>query len=205
MIKQLALTTTILALAIAASYAGYLIATPPASTIEFNAPAVSEDGRGVMIPFKLSIKPGEGRLLVNIAQTSFKADVENSLRKAKANAEKFMSVSLQHADLIVEAQPQQKIVGGESAGAAFTIAIISLYSGHALNKQATVSATINENGDIGEVDGIEEKIIAAREAGKTTFVVSKQQKIKSEESLRHLGIQIIRASNITEAAQHLLS
>ncbi|MGC8851370.1 MAG: hypothetical protein ACP5O3_04065, partial [Candidatus Micrarchaeia archaeon] len=133
MIKQLALTTTILALAIAASYAGYLIATPPASTIEFNAPAVSEDGRGVMIPFKLSIKPGEGRLLVNIAQTSFKADVENSLRKAKANAEKFMSVSLQHADLIVEAQPQQKIVGGESAGAAFTIAIISLYSGHALN------------------------------------------------------------------------
>ncbi|MGC9114247.1 MAG: S16 family serine protease [Candidatus Micrarchaeia archaeon] len=205
MIKQLALTTTILALAIAASYAGYLIATPPASTIEFNAPAVSEDGRGVMIPFKLSIKPGEGRLLVNIAQTSFKADVENSLRKAKANAEKFMSVSLQHADLIVEAQPQQKIVGGESAGAAFTIAIISLYSGHALNNQATVSATINENGDIGEVDGIEEKIIAAREAGKTTFVVSKQQKIKSEESLRHLGIQIIRASNITEAAQHLLS
>lgn len=186
-------------------YMGYSIAPNPHTELVFFAPAITANGQGVMVPFHMKLRQGTGGVFVNVFETSFKEDVENSLRKARVNAENFMGVSLQNFDVVLEVPPEQKTVSGESAGAMFTIALISLFSGHSLRQGVAMSATIDKNGELHEVDGIEEKILAALAEGNTVFIVCPGQQIKDESTLKGLGVQIVRAKNIGDVAAQMLS
>jgi len=95
-------------------------------------------------------------------------------------------------------------VSGESAGALFASAIVSVFTGKPLNSKTEISAMLASNNSLLPVDGIDEKILAAYAAGKTRFIVSSQQVIPNESELPP-GIQIIKVGNVSEAVKAMLS
>ncbi|MDO8660518.1 MAG: S16 family serine protease [Candidatus Woesearchaeota archaeon] len=186
-----------------AGYLGYLLAPGQGNSVSFQAPAVTNDGVGAVAVFKVSTAPGTGKLLVNLQSSKFKQDTENSLLKAKHNAEKYMDVKLINVDITVDTVTRNEVVEGESAGAMFTTAIVAAYSGKTFKKNAIASAGINQDGTLFPVEGIEEKVLATRNAGKTIFVVAKNQEIRNEHNLPN-DVQIIRVATANEAIDKLL-
>ncbi|MCX6768135.1 MAG: hypothetical protein NTY90_05430 [Candidatus Micrarchaeota archaeon] len=178
---------------------------PPSRTVSFSAPAVTPEGKGLMVPFKLSIAPGSGRLLVDVGSVSFKEDTELSLRKARAAAEKYLDAPLDWADIVLSFDAGDKVVAGESAGAAFALAITAAYLGKPLKGDVALSAALTDDGTVSPVEGIEEKIIAARASNKGVFLVASSQQIKHEEQLVNAtGVTIIRVNGLEEAAKYAL-
>lgn len=172
------------------------------SPVTFQAAAVDDQGVGVLVPFTLSLRPGSGRILVDVGNAFYKQDVEDSLRRARAAAEKSLGMSLENYDLEVGVDGNH-IVGGESAGGLFTVAIASLALGRPIRNDAAMSATVTEKGELGPVEGIDEKIAAAADAGKTTFVVSKDQLIRDEAALA-AHVRIVRAATARDAIAAML-
>src|SRR5205085_9130207 len=64
-------------------------------------------------------------------------------------------------------------IGGPSAGLAMTLAILDdLTPGNLTGgARVAVTGTIDPNGNVGEIGGIEQKAVAARAAGVTLFIV----------------------------------
>lgn len=194
------------AFAIAAAFATVLAAmlyAPSLDTINFQAPAILENGKGSLVDFKMTLAPGEGRLLVNIRNSFYQEDVENSLKKARSLVQKQVGKPLDGYDIIVETM-QESSVGGESAGAMFTIALQSVATGREIRGDAAMSAAVTEEGSLTPVDGIDEKIAAAIDAGKTRFIVAAGQQINNEKELEK-RIEIIRANDTQQAEREMLA
>lgn len=192
----------ILLAASAALYLGY--STPLVSKqVYFEAPAITDNGAGIMAGFRLWLRPGNGRILVNIDNAFYREDSENSLRKAKRIAERFVGLKMDGYDLVVEVQGGERIVGGESAGALFSAAIASAFSGRQMREDVTASAAVAEDGSLVPIDGIEEKTRAAAQAGKEYFVVARGQQINRELEISQ-KIKIVRVDNAGQAIELLL-
>ncbi|OIO25397.1 hypothetical protein AUJ14_04400 [Candidatus Micrarchaeota archaeon CG1_02_55_22] len=173
------------------------------SQVRLFAPAVLEDGTGAIVPFTLTLRPGTGRMLVDIDNAFFKQDVENSLRKARVAASSAVGASFEQYDIEVGVVGS-RVVSGESAGALFTVGIASLAAGRTVRSDVIVSATVSESGALGVVDGIDEKIAAAADAGKTLFIVAAGQEIRNEESLSQ-RIRIERVGTARDVIELMLS
>ncbi len=199
-IKLLAIISIV---AVGSGLLGYLVAPSQTSHSEFYAPAIIESGQGTLVKFRVSLEPGYGRTLVNIENSQYREDAENALIKAKRNAEEILGLKLVFYDVVLDVDARGRQVGGESAGAMFAVGIVSAYSGKNVREGATMSAGISPEGFLFAVDGIEEKILAAKSSGKTRFVIATQQTVKNEVDIQ--GIEIIRASNIRQAAENLLT
>ena len=66
-----------------------------------------------------------------------------------------------------------KDVGGPSAGMAFALGIIDKLSGGNLTGGHSIAGTgtIDENGNVGAIGGVQQKVVGARDAGATAFLV----------------------------------
>ena len=170
--------------------------------VVFQAPAITEGGEGVLVYFKMWLRPGNGRILVNVDNAFYKEDSENSLRKAKRIAEKYIGLRLNAYDIVLEIDGQ-RIVGGESAGAMFSAAIAAAFTGKKLREDVTASAALTEEGLLAPVDSLEEKMRAAYEAGKDHFIIARGQQMQGEEFLKQ-KINIVRVDSAEEAIQLML-
>ncbi len=201
--KRVVFAFLTIALASAGVFLGYLAAPSPALHSDFYAPAVTDVGNGLLVKFRVSITPGQGRTLVNIQNAQYKEDAENAFLKAKANAEEILGVKLLFQDVILDVESIGSNVGGESAGAMFTIGIISAYTGRKIASDVVMSAGITNDGVLFAVDSIEEKIIAAKINGKKKFIVAEKQQVKNEDLIK--DISIIRSSTVRDAVQQALT
>jgi Lon-like protease len=92
-----------------------------------------------------------------------------------------------------------QLVGGPSAGLAFTLAIIDDLTPGALtdSKRVAVTGTINPDGSVGEVGGVEQKAITARTNGVQLMIVP-----KGEVADAHRGagnVRVVGVSTIDQA------
>lgn len=96
-------------------------------------------------------------------------------------------------------------VGGPSGGMIFTLAIIELLTKENLLNGRTVAGTgtIAEDGTIGPIGGIEEKLVAAKRAGVDLFLAPKEN--CSELSSIPEGITVAAVGTIDEAVAALSS
>jgi uncharacterized protein len=139
-------------------------------------PAVDNEGKGVATILKVGIKPGNGKVLVDINSILFWLDTQQSIQTAKKVAQEITKVDLSKFDLIYSLENiNASVVEGPSAGAALTIATIAVIEGKDLNPKAMITGTINPDGTIGPVGGIIPKAQAAKEIGATTFLVPEGQ------------------------------
>ncbi len=200
---EAAIVIIFLLLAAGAGALGYLVAPQKHGYADFYAPAITDGGQGALVKFRVSLAEGSGRTLVNIQNSRYREDTENALLKARKNAEDLIGIKLEYYDTILDVESIAPEVGGESAGAMFAVGIVAAYTGKSVNQDAIMSAGITNDGLLFAVEGIEEKILAAKSNGKTKFVVSKSQAIKNAQDIT--GIEIIRVSNVKEATEQMLA
>ncbi|MBI3588415.1 hypothetical protein HY995_02735 [Candidatus Micrarchaeota archaeon] len=171
--------------------------------VQYQAAAVTEDGQGVLVPFSIAMRPGTGRILVDIQNAIYREDVEQSLRYARNAAGKIAGSSLASYDVEFAFGDREVGVGGGSAGMAFTAAMAAAFQGRKLNPLAVASATIQPDGTLGPVAGAGEKIFAAQQDGKTLFLLSIGQRVENEAELSK-RIRIVRAATAAEAYPYLV-
>lgn len=162
------------------------------SAVEIFLPSITSDNRGEMTKVYVEARKGSGKILVDVENLLFWIDTQYSIRVAKKVAEKYLNKSLDDVDLIYSIKANATIVEGPSAGAALAIATIAVLEKKEIKKDVAVTGTINLDGTIGQVGGILEKGMIAKEFGIKTFIVPKgQRKIlryETERSCKRVGL-----------------
>lgn len=97
-----------------------------------------------------------------------------------------------------------KKVGGGSAGLAFALTLIAKTVDPELigDRKIAVTGTISKSGKVGEIGGVDQKILGAAEAGAKIFIMPKAN--CQWQSKRPKGMEIYAVSNLSEAV-HLLA
>ena len=199
------------------------------NVVRLPVPAIDEEGNGVLTMLVVEAVPGQGRVLTDIDHLLFFIDTQNSIQIAKAVAQNITGIDTSRIDLIYQIETNASAIGGPSAGAALTIATIAALENKTLNQKVGITGTINPDGTIGPVGGIEEKAKAAREAGIEIFLVPEGQGtqisytpkrecrkigpilyctteylIKKVDVSQSVGIAVKEVSNIQEALKYFL-
>lgn len=149
--------------------------TQESNVVVLNAPAVDNQGNGVVTILRVEARPGSGRTLVDINGILFFVDTQNSIQTAREVAANYTNSSLSNIDLIYSIETNASIIEGPSAGAALTISTIAALEGKQLNSSIMITGTINPDGTIGPVGGIPAKAQAAKDVGATLFLVPQGQ------------------------------
>ncbi len=141
---------------------------------KINLAAVDNKGNGVVTPLSAEVKPGDGKILINIDKLNYWTDTQQSMQTARDVAERITGVNMKKVDLIYSLKTDNAtLVGGPSAGAALTLATIAALKNKTLPKDIMMTGTIEEDGSIGKVGGIIEKAAAAKAVGAKLFLVPK--------------------------------
>lgn len=143
---------------------------------EISILAVTPRGEGIYSIGEAEIRQGKGRVLFNL-NPFVEPDTQYSVETAAKVAEKLTGKDLSKMDVIFTVKNvNAQLVGGPSAGAAFALAAIAAIEKKKIKNDVTITGTIQENGNIGEIGGIIEKAKAAGESGKKLFLVPFGQK-----------------------------
>lgn len=150
---------------------------------------VSEEG--ALLNISVEIQPGKGRVLVQttpLMGTVFQDAANTAVFIAENKTGRQMSSS----DIIFSITAPGEIpeVDGPSAGALMTLLTISAIDNNTkLNKSITLTGTIDDKGNIGQIGGVLEKAQAAKAGGKTLFLIPREnsQLIKYRYIERNLG------------------
>ena len=135
-------------------------------------PAVDGKGNGVITTLVVEAIPnGNGRVLVDIDNILFWADTQHSIRIARKVAANISHVNVSNYDIIYSIYANASVIGGESAGAAITIATIAALLNKTLRKDVLITGTINHDGTIGPVKAVLAKAKAAKSVNATLFLV----------------------------------
>lgn len=201
-----------------------------ATLITMNLPAVDDKGNGIVTLLVVETMPGTGRTLVDIDNLLFWADTQQSIRLARLVAANITGLDINNYDLIYNIHANASLIGGESAGAALTIATIAALQNKTIKNNVMITGTINHDGSIGPVSEIFAKALASKKAGAILLIVPLLQsrdviyetkehcekfgptKICSIEQLpkridvsNQTGIEIKEVSSVTEALDYILS
>jgi uncharacterized protein len=134
-------------------------------------PAVNDEKIGVVTKLIVESTEGTGNTLVNIDNVLFWGDTQNSIRIAKKVAQNITNINVDRVNLIYSIEANASVVGGESAGAALTIATIAALENKIPNPRVVITGTINHDGTIGPVGEILEKAKAAKSVNASIFLV----------------------------------
>jgi len=132
--------------------------------------------KGVTMTANIEARIGEGRILVN-TMPRIGIDIQSSVETARSVVEKATGINLGGTDIIlnIEAQNENEIVDGYSAGGCIAVALLAAINGDALNSSVFMTGTIEHDGSIGRIGAVQEKALAAAEKGAKIFLVPSGQ------------------------------
>src|SRR5437899_3909577 len=140
---------------------------------------------GTILKITAEIRDGSGLVLINTAGTTG-VDFQTSARTAVSVAQKITNVDLSKKDVIfsISSENNQELqaVDGGSAGGAMTVLLISDISGKPINSKVLMTGTIEQDGSIGKIGGVEQKADSAGRYGAKIFLVPKGQGITQVEA-----------------------
>ena len=134
-------------------------------------PAVDKNNNGIMTLLVVEAVPGSGRTLVDVDNLLFWDDTQHSIRVAKKVAASISGIDTNNYDIVYSIYANASLIGGESAGAAITIATISVLQNKTLRDDVVITGTVNHDGTIGPVQSILPKAKAAKQVNATIFLV----------------------------------
>ena len=156
---------------------------------------VSEEG--ALMNISVEIRPGEGRVLVQTTPLMGVA-FQDAANTAVYVAEERTGKQLTSSDIIFSITAEEAVPGvdGPSAGALMTLLTISaIDNSSTLNHSITLTGTIDNRGNIGQIGGVLEKAQAAKTGGKTLFLIPREN---SELVIYNLVERRIGGFTITE-------
>ena len=153
------------------------------------APAVAqtEDGyEGVISTITVTIQNnGSGRVFVDtlpLTQVDMQGSARLAVKVAGALVKNDINVEIDSDkyDYFFVIRTSAPVIGGPSAGAVMTLAIISLLENWTIDKNLVMTGMIDPDGSIGPIGGIPYKIDAANSVGATRFLIPKGQMTYTE-------------------------
>lgn len=141
--------------------------------VRIRLPAVDTNNVGSLVDLSVREEPGEGQVFFRIDQNNplIDPDTQTSLRTALTVAKRLTGKSIQGENIFYDVETESMVVGGQSAGAAATIATMALLNAEQLRSDTIITGTIQEDGSIGPVGKVLEKAVAAKAAGYNTILV----------------------------------
>jgi len=167
----------------------------------YYATAVS-GGEGVVIPVEVKLTKGSGLISVDIKNVELQSDVQDSVRIAVAVAQEYAGVDFSKKDVTVSfinERSELVVMDGPSAGAVITTTIIAAAENKTINTKILATGTIMQGGSIGEVGGVTEKAMAAKDFGAKIFLVPVGEKTPVA------GIEVAEVKSIQEVVNLVLS
>ena len=168
------------------------------SITERDGPFVTErtEQVGSLLNVTVEIVPGRGRVLVNT--TPLMGEVfQDAANTAVYAAQKKTGRNLSASDVIVSIVAEDKVpaVDGGSAGALMTLLICSAIEGTQPRSDVILTGTIDQDGHVGAIGGVIEKATAAKQNGKTLFLLPREnsQLVRySERTSDYYGYSVVR-------------
>ena len=148
------------------------------------APAVAQTSNGyigVISTITVTIQNnGSGRVFVDtlpLTQIDMQGSARLAVKVASAlvMSDKRCNISPSEYDYFFVVRTDSPIIGGPSAGAIMTSAVISLLENWTIDKNVVMTGMINPDGSIGPIGGIIQKIDAAASVGAKRFLIPKGQ------------------------------
>jgi predicted S18 family serine protease len=127
---------------------------------------------GAMIHVSAEIKPGSGRVLV-VTKPLMGLVFQDAANVAVYVAQKKTGIELGGSDVVFSVTSEVEIpaIDGPSAGALMALLTIAALENKSLNQDVTITGSIDKDGRIGEIGGVVEKAIAAKEMGKKLILL----------------------------------
>lgn len=160
---------------------------PEGRSASILVPAVGSDGKGVHGRFDVTIMSGSGKTLTNIDHLLYFVDTQFSIQTAKEVAANVTGTDLSKYNILYDIYSEssrRNVIEGPSAGAALAIATVAAIEGRNLSADVMITGTVNGDGTIGKVGGIDEKLKAAKEAGAKVILVPEGQGIMGKYEYR---------------------
>ena len=155
-------------------------------TVSHYGLGVDQNDRGTVFPIKVEIiESGSGVLSVDINNVQYEPGFQVAVRAAAEAASQYTGTSISDKDIIVRfAQGSAQLdsdlrVDGSSAGAIIAAMIAAGLSGKDLDTSIMVTGSISDDGQVGRVGGLEEKLIAAEDFGAEAMIVPESQEFES--------------------------
>ncbi len=148
------------------------------------APAVAQTSSryiGVISTITVTIQDnGSGRVFVDtlpLTQIDMQGSARLAVKVAKSLVENDEECNINPSDYdyFFVVRTSSPIIGGPSAGAIMTAAVISLLENWTIDDKTVMTGMINPDGSIGPIGGIIQKIDAAYSVGATRFLIPKGQ------------------------------
>ncbi|MGC8647659.1 MAG: S16 family serine protease [Candidatus Micrarchaeia archaeon] len=184
------------------SWAGTLI-----GSAEIHAPAVIlQTNQGALTTINLNITTGNGNVSILGPQSIGSSTIESAITASKY-ASSLLGKDFYNYNFTYTILNETTSVSGPSAGAAMTLLAISAFTHKPLRQDFTITGTINQNGTIGEIGGVYDKVSAAKKYNMDFVLVPMASGSSSENELYYLvqntfGIPLVQVSNISEAMDY---
>jgi len=148
----------------------------------------TKDGyEGSSADLYLEIKQGTGRVFIETYPLT-KLDTQISTRFAREIACKYVDTDCDNYDFFYTIRADSSIIGGPSAGSAISALTIAMLDNIVLDKDITVTGTINSGGIIGPVGGLKEKINAASEIEIKKVLIPSGTRFSKEEDNKTIDL-----------------
>ena len=173
-------------------------------SISRTVPIVAVNSRtntGVMGNLTVDLVPGNSNILMDV-KPYLQPDLQYSAVKAVSVATTMQPQSAAY-DYHFFYNSTGDVIGGESAGAAATIATLAALEGKDVKTNVAITGTINPDGSIGPVGGIPQKTKAVADAGYTLFLVPKGQSGMSRDVAGN-SLEVREVGSISDAANLML-
>ena len=134
--------------------------------------------KGSIMNISVEIVPGKGRVLVE-TKPLMGVVFQDAANTAVAVAANKTSVDLSDRDVIFSIDSGDLVseVDGPSAGALMALLAISAIEKRPINESLTLTGTIDGEGHIGAIGGVVAKATAAKESGKTLFLIPAENQL----------------------------
>ena len=200
-------------------------------TVSILVPAVTQTEKGLVgVVSNLTVTveyPGSGNVYVSTMPLT-QIDMQASARTAAIVASTLLGYNPLTLDFYVSMKSPAITIGGPSAGAAMTAAMVAALGGFQINHSVMLTGMINPDGTIGPVGGIKEKLEASAKVGAKVFLVPVGQTMVYEQKIEYkkigpfvfqtvkkipvnvveygnsLGVKVIEVSNIVDVVKYVL-
>ena len=133
---------------------------------------------GSIMNISVEINPGKGRILVE-TKPLMGVVFQDAANTAVAVAGAKSGFDLSKSDVIfsIESDSQLNEVDGPSAGALMTLLTIAAIEKKPIDTSLTLTGTIDTQGHVGAIGGVVEKATAAKQSGKTLFLIPEENRL----------------------------
>ena len=186
-----------------------LFAACPTESREISMAAVVSENSGDVFILHVDVRPGTGKIYTSI-DPRIGFSTQESEQKAVEYAFAHSSAKRSECDVLFSMRGNfgSNKIDGPSAGGAMSIAVKAALTNQGIRRDVVMTGTISPEGDVGEVGGIIEKAIAAKDAGAKYILVPRMMMHEalllstlSEDS----GFAAIEVSNFSDAERIFFS